>query len=474
MNDATAIEVPCGSDGWLAPAGAIVLACPPGTTRVRLAATAAAHAAALPDLLAALGVTAIAVPGAAPGPWRGPRGGVLERLPLPPVPDRDHHATALDPVAAARALALRAWAPPLPASDGALAAAANPFLQARTQVVQLPWTGAAPPALVDDAGARHPAQPWEEGVLCALPLPGLGATRLRPQAHPVAGCAWEASPQVLDNGRVRAELDADGHLVRLCVGSTFAAWTAPALQVRAGERPLGSAQVRLTAAGPVRAQLTLTRPEVVLTLTLDAHADLLQLHATPSVPGLSLTLPVERPLPPRCWDGLGAPQPWTTAASAGRSWAWLDGQGTGLVLVAGSGQHLQHAPAGDAIALGSGTRFSLGVARGWARPGAWWDPHTLVVPHRAIRGDEPPPPPPLRAALPPGVLASWCAWDAHGGAVVLQDLAGARTRFPLVRSSRGPLRVGLLGQPPTMVEDAGEGCVVTLPAHGILIARWSA
>jgi hypothetical protein len=184
--------------------------------------------------------------------------------------------------------------PPLAGHGGAIAdgrlGAWNPLALARRAVVSLPAPrGTAPWGLRDHRGARHPVQvvegPLGRELLTSVHLGALESVTFEPLYDPVPSCHWEVSRTVIDNGRVRAELDPLGQVVRLCCDGRFVDWSGPGLQALVDDLPLaGSATTTVLEDGPVRGRIAVTRVSergtLHLTYTVHAHEPLLRVSAT--------------------------------------------------------------------------------------------------------------------------------------------------------------------------------------------------
>jgi hypothetical protein len=201
--------------------------------------------------------------------------------------------------------------------------AANPLPFARRAVVRLPLPQgeAIPVAVRDAAGARHPAQLVDDedgrALLVELELGALAATTFEPLAERVAGAWWEVSERVLDNGRVRAELDETGRIARLCWDGVFADWNGPAVDPRGG-----GGRARVLESSPVRAVVTVEREEVELRYVIHAHEDCLRISARRRG-----GVPVELAHPAASAGSIIAPTP---EAGGLRWFALVDGLGRGL------------------------------------------------------------------------------------------------------------------------------------------------
>ncbi len=201
---------------------------------------------------------------------------------------------AWDHILAAAGTALTPRIPPLTGhsrgEDARTPGVWNPLPFTRRTAVSLPISRGTPPwGMRDNRGVRHPVQvvegPLGRELLLMPELGALEAVRLEPLYDPVAGCHWEVSRTVLDNGRVRVELDPLGQIVRLCWNGQFASWAGPAAQPLSDGLPLGGqAVIMVLEEGPVRARLAVTRTTphgtLHLTYTLHAHETMLRVAAT--------------------------------------------------------------------------------------------------------------------------------------------------------------------------------------------------
>jgi hypothetical protein len=200
------------------------------------------------------------------------------------------HGAAWDHILAAAGAGAPPRIPPLAGritSGGSRPGAWNPLPFARRLTVSLPLPrGTAPWGLADTRGARHPVQvvegPLGRELLTSVRLGALEAVAFTPLFDPVAGCHWEVSRTVLDNGRVRAELDPLGQIVRLCCDGRFIDWSGPAVQPLIDGLPLGgTASTSVLEEGPVRARVVVSRVtphgNLHLTYTLHAHEDQLRI-----------------------------------------------------------------------------------------------------------------------------------------------------------------------------------------------------
>ncbi len=396
--------------------------------------------------------------------------------------------------------------PPIPPlaghglADAGQLGAWNPLPFARRQVVSLPMPpGTAPWGLRDQRGARHPVQvvegPRGQELLVELALGALECRRFAPDDDPVAGANWEVSRTVLDNGRVRAELDPLGQIVRLCWDGRFARWAGPAPQALVDGLPLsGGSSITVLEDGPVRARLAVSRsgPQgtLHLTYTLHAHEDVLRVAVSWDGAG---ELVLDHPTPYR--DGelrvAGELAPWSMVQAAragdepavvqpGVRWATLgEGHGEafdGLALlgarplsVSAQAGHLRlHVGGALAYALAPARRLpgSLGLGQlalaigvpGRVYSGATDLPSALRLEHRG------------------GVTPWWVGRPADWrGEVVLGDQSGAAGRCVLFAPGLTEAwRVDAGGSPLQRLPATPEadGAELDLAGHELAIVRW--
>jgi hypothetical protein len=117
-----------------------------------------------------------------------------------------------------------------------------------------------------------------------LQLGGLECVDLRPCEEPLAGSHWEVSHTVIDNGRVRAELDAEGRIARCCFDGRFVAIRDALVVPELDGAPIsGDTTIRILEAGPTRARVGVTIDSPAgtarITYTLVAGDDILQVTA---------------------------------------------------------------------------------------------------------------------------------------------------------------------------------------------------
>ncbi len=429
---------------------------------------------ALPDLLALAGVSELEVADAAAGRWQGPGGGsvvlngAVDRtlsgeLPGGFATTRTSPDRALERQRTAALLATTQSIAQMTGfgaalAPGALAAGvdmprtiANALCRRRRALACLGLSSASSASLEDPAGARHAFQVGADGsLLVSLPLDPLEHLQLRPGAGAAPSCHWEVSEQVLDNGRVRVELDALGQLVRLSGNSLFTAWLGPALQVLQGDQLLGPARVQVLEAGPVRARLALVRPEIGLLLSLDAGADALAVEVVSCEAGtpakqLWLELPLALPTPALVQDG-GPLRPWLEdSAGAVRGLACVDLQGCGLVMGSATGLWIRRARQGLAIRMEDGVRFAL-CPHGELKDGPTpWSSSETLVQHVVEDGLRPQGAALLHLGLPAQIDAAWLVpGPGMCASVLLRECLGTHARV-MARWRQGGAARWLLG-----------------------------
>jgi len=339
----------------------------------------------------------------------------------------------------------------------------NPLPLARTCPVVLPASGPPPPAMRSRDGAQHPLQAIAEGWLVQLALPPLAGAALEPLAAPVAGAHWEVSPSVLDNGRVRAELDPLGRIARLCWDGVFADLAGPA--VDPGDST--AAVVAVAEAGPVRARVTVQRdlPGGRLELAYVLHA--LDDHLLIAARWLGAG---------DCWLDHPTRVLSTGVDACERRWASLaDAAGRGLAIAAGSPVEATTSEHGLRVRVGAATAYALAAPRRGRGLTLGQLAEHLAVPAQAGAG---PIRPAVRLAEPVSLTPLWAArpegWD---GELLLAEQAGARTRtWLLADRSRGGecWKVDATGAPiarcPASPE--GDGWQLDAEAGELLRVRW--
>ncbi len=373
----------------------------------------------------------------------------------------------------------------------------NPLPFARHATVALPMQDDAPWAVEDDRGARHPVQvvegPLGRELLTTMAFGALEGLRLVPLDDPVPGCHWEVSRTVIDNGRLRAELDPLGQIVRLCCDGNFLDLAGPAIQPLCDGLPLGgSAQLTVLEDGPVRARIDVARTTPLgnlhLTYTLHAHEDTLRIAASWQGDG-DLVLDI----PTAFRDGLarvsGEGLPWRCDQAAnvvvtvgrpqhGVSWAALGAEagGKGVLLVGARPLVLAIEDGHLLVQVHTGTLFGLtSTARstGDALPPADLA-RSLAVPARSFSADSHLTPA-LRLA---GRLVPWwvrrpAEWT---GELLLADADGVRgsTTLYLPQGIREAWRVDACGVPIARLPATPENDGVTIEhaAHEVLLVRW--
>ncbi|MCS6970642.1 MAG: hypothetical protein NZ552_06500 [Planctomycetes bacterium] len=376
----------------------------------------------------------------------------------------------------------------------------NPLPLARRCLIEFPALGEpAPWSLVDDRGARHPVQLIENERgrrwLVELPLSPLAGTTLRPCEEPAPGAHWEVSPAVIDNGRVRAELDQLGQIVRLCWDGNFADLAGPACAPLDDDLPLtGAARIAVLEEGPVRARLAVRREsprgELELIYSLHAHEDCLRVQA--SWTGAQPCW-IDHATAQRAADLLlaGEGARWRLAQAAhawnppmpptpGVRWANLaDTAGKGLAIAAGrplvicaEAGHLRVRVSRNASwALAAPQRprgaLSLGQLAEHLTIGGWPLPAGLDVP-RPFRLAE-------LGSLTPLWVSRPAGWD---GELLLAEQAGARARawlLPHADPSAGECwQVDARGRllTPCPLSGDGDGWQLDAAPGQLLLVRW--
>jgi len=373
----------------------------------------------------------------------------------------------------------------------------NPLPWARVCVTALPLgERRAPWGVADGEGARFPVQvvegPLGREMLVGLELGALECRHLHEHAEPVPGAHWEVEPTVLDNGRVRAELDALGQIERLCCAGVFADLAGPLVAPTLDGLPLpGPASVRVLEDGPVRARIAVVRGEgrnvLNLVYTLHAGEDCLRVAASWSGRGaLIVDHPtVHRGEPLLVAGELGA---WPVAQAANAfgdgvacvpacRWAALGDGGRGLAVLF---------PRPTTVTCSAGhLRLPIGSSLSWAladagRPSSCGRAALALAtagrPYDGV-GDVPPA---LRWADLDGLVPLWVRRSGHGwtGEVILTEQRGRRGRA-ILYPRRGDLAAqaaridaagNVLSKLPTTPE--GDGCVLDYLAHEVCCVRW--
>lgn len=416
--------------------------------------------------------------------------------------DAQTAGAAWEYILAAVGMAAPPRVPPLASRTIATATSANrlgawnPLPFARHATVVLPMSDSAPWAVQDDRGARHPVQvvegPLGRELLASLPFGALEGLRLAPLDDPVPGCHWEVSRTVLDNGRVRVELDPLGQIVRLCCDGAFIDLAGPAVQPLCDGLPLGgAAQLTVLEDGPVRGRIDVARTSSLGTLhliyTLHAHEDILRIAASWQGDGdLTLDIPTAFRDGPLLVAGESAPWRQDQAASVvepvgealhGVTWAMLgaEAEGKGALLV-GTRPLIIAAEAGHLLVqVHTGTLFGFGSAR---RSGDGLSPsclaRSLAVPARSFSADGH-----LKPAMRlRGRLAPWWVRRPEGwtGELLLADTEGVRdtTTLHLPPGFREAWRVDVAGTPLGRIPPTpeGDGVEIDHEAYEVLLVRW--
>ena len=372
----------------------------------------------------------------------------------------------------------------------------NPLAFTRRATVSLPSPpGTAPAGMRDNRGVRHPVQvvegPLGRELLLMPELGALEAVRLEPLFAPVAGCHWEVSRTVLDNGRVRVELDPLGQIVRLCWNGNFASWAGPAVQPLIGGLPLGGqAMIMVLEEGPVRARVTVTRsaPQgtLHLTYTLHAHEDVLRIAATwDGDADLTLDHPTtHHGAMVRCagegaaWSESQQASVTTPAMEPRRGCRWAsisDGDGDGLLIATARPTALSAHAGRLRVHCERGASYALADTRRQPDAGS---PGRLAL-HLAVPGQ----PYPHGEALPPllhlpagGPVPWWIrrpdGW--LGELLLVQQDDRESTGLLRLPGASEAWRCAIDGTPRERLPRTAEGDAFTLACHGgaVVIVRW--
>ncbi|TVR10199.1 MAG: hypothetical protein EA401_12380 [Planctomycetota bacterium] len=164
----------------------------------------------------------------------------------------------------------------------------NPLPLRRRCVIALPPdAGPAPWAVRDHHGRCHPLQVVEgalgEEWLCEMELGPLEVVDLVPHDDPVDSEHWHMTTTCLDNGVVRAELNAQGEITRLSVLGHFLQHSQPLVCATIDGIPLHKKpEIRVLEHGPCRGRLSISHEHehgyLRIMYTLHAHEALL--HCT--------------------------------------------------------------------------------------------------------------------------------------------------------------------------------------------------
>lgn len=377
----------------------------------------------------------------------------------------------------------------------------NPLPLDRPCLVTLtPNAPRAPWSVGDDSGARHPVQgidtPLGPAWLVQLRLGPLASTHLVARDEPVPGAHWEVSAQVLDNGIVRAELDALGQIARLCWDGVFADLAGPACAPCLDGLPMsGPATITVLETGPVRARVRVQREaqggRLELTYTLHAGEDHLRVAATWAGDGACW---LDHATAQRAADLLlsveGARWRVVQAASAivppmeptpGVRWACLaDSAGRGLALCAGR-PICVHGHAGHLRVLaGPGASWALAAPR--RVPGALslgqLAEHLCLPGHHLTTRTIPPSP--FRLVELGSLVPLWARrCDATTGELLLAEQAGVRCRawlLPSVPPTAEAVcrKVDARGETiaPCPPSPEGDGWQIDAAPGEVLLVRW--
>lgn len=377
----------------------------------------------------------------------------------------------------------------------------NPLALARPCLVALQPNGPrAPWSLTDDSGGRHPVQPTEGAMgpvwLVQVPLGPLGGTTLTPHDDPAPGAHWEVSAKVIDNGRVRVELDALGQIARLCWDGVFADLSGPACAPAVDGMPLsGEVEISVLEDGPVRARVGVRREgpdgRLDLVYTLHAHEDHVRISATWSgtqecwidhataqrAADLHLAIEGARWRVSQAASVLAPPM----EPTPGIRWACLaDTAGRGIAAASGRPMCV-HAHAGH-------LRILAAPSASWALAAPRRTPGSLslgqLAEHLAVPGRSLPSgisvPRPFRLADLGSLVPLWvrrpAGWD---GELLLAEQAGARTRAWLLPST-APTRmsecwkVDARGErlTPCPASPEGDGWQLDAAPGEVAVVRW--
>jgi len=376
----------------------------------------------------------------------------------------------------------------------------NPLALARPCLISLHPNGPrAPWSLSDDRGARHPVQPTEGALgpawLVQVPLGPLGGTTLTAHDDPAPGAHWEVTQTVIDNGRVRVELDALGQIGRLCWDGVFADLSGPACAPSVDGLPLGGeATVSVLEDGPVRARVAVRRdaPSGRLDLIYSLHANEDHLRITATWSGIAECW-IDHATAQRSADVLmaieGARWRVSQAASAlippmeptpGIRWASLaDNSGRGIAAAAGRPICI-HAHAGH-------LRIRAAPSAGWALAAPRRSSGAMslgqLAEHLAVPGRSLPSgisvPRPFRLAELGALVPLWVSRPAGwAGELLLAEQAGARTRAWLLPHD-GPRggecwKVDARGNhlTPCSISPEGDGWQLDAAPGEVLLVRW--
>ena len=382
--------------------------------------------------------------------------------------------------------------------DGAYGAW-NPLPFSRWLTVSLP-SSSKPWAMVDSHGRQSPVQ-VVEGVagpelLTCLELGALEAVTLRAVDEPVADVTWEVEERILDNGLVRAELDALGQVSRLCWRGVFAELAGPAVAPRINGAALGGVvSISILEAGPVRARICVVRTAAAgvlrVTYTLHAHDDGLRVAVawSPSPDHADADLELDHPTAHRgCFLHLAGelsrstvPQAWSLThppidPQGGVRWATLgDAAGRGLALVAG--RPVVVSAAGGVLKVhGAPTAYALYAAARGTSANLGQLALALSSPGRATALEEPVSAP-FRLAELGGLVPLWARRPAEwAGEVVFSEQHQSRGRawlFPHV-APREAWRVDAAGNGLSVINltREGDGLEIDYLPGEILIIRW--
>lgn len=334
----------------------------------------------------------------------------------------------------------------------------NPLPFARRCMISMPiGSDPAPRAFIDENGARFPAQIAGSDVLMELPLGALECRKLQPLPDPVAGCHWEVSARVIDNGHVRAELDDAGCVERLCVEGEFIALAGPLAQSSVTD----AAKVSVIECGPVRARVLAQRGNLRLTYTLLAHDIALRVDAAWSGSGeLRLAHPTQHV---------------RADLILGENWAALrERGGRGLAAVNGGAWTVSNTD-GSLLVRGNALTYALTTVRSACDAG-----FGLMAQGLAVSGC----PGPGASVVPAfrwselgGIVPTWIRKpDGWRGEVSLREEYGRQTRayfYPTDQTVREMSRMDAKGfASPVDRTPEGDGFQIDVQAGEAVNLRW--
>ncbi|GDY13093.1 hypothetical protein LBMAG53_19710 [Planctomycetota bacterium] len=376
----------------------------------------------------------------------------------------------------------------------------NPLPFARRALTVLPAGDQRPPwALRAADGRQAPVQVVDlpdgsRELLVSFQLDALQGLALTGESEPVAEPNWEVSATVLDNGVVRAEFDALGHVSRLCWDGRFADLIGPAVAPRRDGLPLtGETTVTVAEAGPVRGLVVVERRCLGGTLSvryeLHAHEDVLRVQAAWTASGdqaHSEPPVLVHPTGHRAGDlwCSGDGGRWSIPAKAslfsscdpvrGIRWASLGDSGGRSLAVVGARPLAVRAESGHLeVAVEGNVQYAIAGPRGDGRLNLGQLAQHLACPARASTAGERTAP--WRFTDLGGVVPLWARrikdWR---GAVLLAEQAGSRGRATWFIACREAARVmpdgAIIAALPATPE--GDGWQVDFAPGELAIIAW--